>query len=330
MALLSVNNLTKKINGKIALDHISFQQQAFEKIAIAGETGSGKSTLLKIIGGLLQADKGNMFFNSSRILGPEEQLIPGHPKIAYLSQQFELRNNYWVYELLSYANELTAEEAELIYDVCRISHLTRRRTNQLSGGERQRVALARLLTTSPALLLLDEPFSNLDHIHTTVMKAVINDISDRLKITCMMVSHEPVDILSWAHKIIIIRDGAIVQQGSPQEVYNKPADLYCAQLFGEYNLVQFDEDSTFTTINNMSYKGRLLFIRPEQFLISSTTNNALKGIVTKVLYWGSYYTLDVSTGKQILRVRTNDKHHLEGDVIYLDFRHGFIWNKQPQ
>jgi ABC-type sugar transport system ATPase subunit len=328
MTLLSVSDLTKNINGKIALDHISFQQQALEKIAIAGETGSGKSTLLKLIGGLLQADEGEMIFEDTMVLGPEEQLIPGHPKIAYLSQQFELRNNYWVYELLSYANELTTKEAELIYDVCRISHLTNRRTNQLSGGERQRVALARLLTTLPALLLLDEPFSNLDHIHTMAMKSVINDISERLQITCMMVSHEPLDILSWAHKIIIIREGVIVQQGSPQEVYNKPADLYCAQLFGEYNLLQFDEQSTFTTINNLSYKGRLLFIRPEQLLISSTTNNALKGIVTKVLYWGSYYTLDVTTGKQTVRVRTNDKHHLEGDVVYLDFRQGFIWDKQ--
>ncbi len=326
MALLSVKNLSKNINGNIAVDNISFSQQSLQKIAIAGETGSGKTTLLKLIGGVLQADKGEMFFENKKILGPDEQLIPGNPKITYLSQQFELRNNYWVRELLLYANELASDDAKRIYDICRVSHLTNRRTNQLSGGERQRIALARLLTTSPSLLLLDEPFSNLDHIHTIIMKAVIDDISEELQVTCMMVSHEPLDILSWAHRIIIIKNGKIIQEGTPQEIYNKPVNLYCAQLFGEYNLINFDEDSTFTTINNMSYKGRQLFIRPEQLQISTTTNNSLKGIIKKILYWGSYYTLDVITGKQMLRVKTNVNNYTEGEVLYLDFRNGFIWD----
>ncbi len=190
MALLTIKNISKTINGNIAIDNISFNQQPLERIAIAGEAGSGKTTLLKMIAGLLQPDAGEMFFENKKILGPDEQLIPGNPKIAYLSQQFELRNNDGVHELLSYANELTNDEANVIYDVCRISHLVKRRTNQLSGGERQRIALARLLTTSPKLLLLDEPYSNLDHIHKHIMKAVIDDVSERLQVTCIMVLHE--------------------------------------------------------------------------------------------------------------------------------------------
>ncbi|MEO7802041.1 MAG: ATP-binding cassette domain-containing protein, partial [Ginsengibacter sp.] len=308
-----------------ALDHLSFDQQHGEKVAIAGETGSGKSTLLKLIGGMLQADKGKMTFQGNRILGPDEQLIPGNPKIAYLSQYFELRNNYWVYELLYYANELSQNAANNIYDICRISHLIKRRTNQLSGGERQRIALARLLTTSPSLLLLDEPFSNLDNSHKMIMKSVIKDVEDNLDITCLMVSHEPLDILSWAEKIIVIEDGKLIQEGKPQDIYTKPVNLYCARLFGDYNLIMFDETSTFSTINNMSYRGRKLFIRPEQLKISTTTNNALKGIIQKITYWGSYYTLHMLTGAQSVKMKINKNIYAEGDVVYLDFSDGFIW-----
>ncbi|HEY0610611.1 MAG TPA: ATP-binding cassette domain-containing protein, partial [Chitinophaga sp.] len=162
MSLLNVSAISKQQDGAFILKDISFEQRRFQHIAIAGETGSGKSTLLKVIGGLAQPDSGQVTFEGGRVKGPNEVLIPGHPGVAYLSQYFELRHNYWVEEILSYANKLTDEEAQNIYEICQIDHLFRRRTDQLSGGEKQRIALARLLTTSPRLLLLDEPFSNLD------------------------------------------------------------------------------------------------------------------------------------------------------------------------
>ena len=144
------------------VDDISFSQKAFQKIAIAGETGSGKSSMLKMIAGLLQPDQGMIYFNDKHVLGPDFKLIPGHPDIAYLSQHFELRNSYRVEELLSYANKLSEEMANAIFEVCMISHLVKRRTDQLSGGERQRIAIARALIRTPKLLLLDEATSALD------------------------------------------------------------------------------------------------------------------------------------------------------------------------
>ena len=178
MALLTVSGLSKDERGKAIVKDIYFTQRVFQKIAIAGETGSGKTTLLKMIAGLVQPDAGEIQFENKRVAGPYEKLIPGHPGIAYLSQHFELRNNYRVEEELEAVNKLTDKEADNVYRVCRIEHLLKRRTDQLSGGERQRIVLAGLLTTSPRLLLLDEPYSNLDAVHRNIIKSVINDIGE--------------------------------------------------------------------------------------------------------------------------------------------------------
>ena len=221
----------------VVLPHIDFVQRRGSHLAIAGETGSGKSTLLKIIAGLATPAAGNVFFEGVRVLGPLERLIPGEPDIAYLSQYFELWHHYRVEEVLAYKNDLSAEEADGLYRLCHIDHLLVRRTDQLSGGERQRIALARLLVYPPKLLLLDEPFSNLDMIHKRLLKKVIRDVTERYDITCILVSHDPYDTLAWADDLVILRDGRIHQQGSPRDVYTRPLDEYAAGLLGQYSLV---------------------------------------------------------------------------------------------
>ena len=278
---------------------VYFNQEAGQKIAIAGETGSGKTTLLKMIGGLLQPDDGNVYFENKRVLGPYEKLLPGHPSIAYLSQHFELRNNYRVEEELESKNLLTEKEANVIYSICRIEHLLKRKTNELSGGERQRIVLARLLTTHPKLLLLDEPFSNLDATHKVIIKTVIHDIISRLNVSCLMVSHDALDTLSWADKILVMKEGVIIQEGTPNEIYNRPANEYCAGLFGEYTLIS-DANAFLLT-----GKQRELLLRPEHFIIDTTNTKGTKAVIQQVLFWGSYYTIDVQLGDQLIRIKTS-------------------------
>ena len=118
MGFLEISNISKLTDGKSVVDEVSFSQSTNQKIAIAGETGSGKSTLLKMIAGLVQPDQGMIYFNDKHVLGPDFKLIPGHPDIAYLSQHFELRNSYRVEELLTYANKLTDEMANALFEVC--------------------------------------------------------------------------------------------------------------------------------------------------------------------------------------------------------------------
>lgn len=317
MSLLNVSGVYRQEGNSFTVKNISFTQHAFQKIAIAGETGSGKSTLLKMIAGLVQPTNGAVFFEDKRVLGPEEKLLPGHPAIAYLSQHFELRNNYRVHELLTMANKISDEEAHIIYTVCRISHLLNRKTDQLSGGEKQRIALASLLTAAPKLLLMDEPFSNLDTPHKNMMKAVIRDISDILNITLLLVSHDPVDILSWADEIIVMKDGQVVQKGTPEQVYKQPANEYTAALFGTYNLISVSLIQALAELFDIKINGRDVCVRPENFTIVNYSDGALKGKVNRVLFCGSYYEIEVQVNSDVLTLRTHLRDIKEGGPIYL-------------
>jgi len=317
MALLEVNNISKLERAKYIVNNINFSQPSSQKTAIAGATGSGKTTLLKMIAGFIQPDAGEILFDNKRVLGPYEQLIPGHPKIAYLSQHFELLNNYKVDVLLERSNQLSNSKADEIYSICRIEHLLKRKTNELSGGEKQRIALALQLVKTPELLILDEPYSNLDTVHKSIIKGVIQDVYETLKLSYIMVSHDAQDVLSWADNIIIMQDGSIIQQGSPKEIYYQPINEYCAGLMGAYNLV--DANTLSSIINNKDFKltGKNAFVRPEQFVIEPYTDNGFKAIVKNILFFGSYYTIDVAANHQQLSIRAHHCSYSIGDTIYL-------------
>lgn len=325
MAWLSVEQLEKKIKEQSIVTSVSFKQEQQQKIAIAGATGSGKTTLLKMIAGLVQPTSGVVFFEGKKVLGPNDKLLPGAKGIAYLSQHFELRNNYYVHELLEMNNTMHISEAKNIYKVCRIEHLLQRISNELSGGEKQRIALALLLTTSPKLLLLDEPFSNLDMVHKNVMKQVIDDIGKQLSITCIMISHEAADILSWADWILIMKDGQLIQQGTPLEVYNKPVDLYAAGLLGEYNLIDASNAAGFSRMDLKHTDAKQMLLRPEHIKISPASNIFQKDSIYKITFWGSYYTIDVQVNDQLIRVKTLHNTYKEGERVFLSVDAQAIW-----
>ncbi len=315
MALLTVTGLSKIETETTAVKDISFKQQPFEQIAIAGETGSGKTTLLRMIAGLVQPTGGQIILNGRRVKGPEEQLMPGNKNIAYLSQHFELRNNYRVHEVLDMARQLAPAEADNIYHICRITHLLQRWTDELSGGEKQRIALARLLSSSPRLLLLDEPFSNLDTIHKSTMKTVLGDACEKMQISCILVSHDAADILSWADTVFLFRNGSIVQRGAPAEVYNQPVDEYCAGLLGSYNLVKIPEGNP---VDNKDAASKL-FARPENIILHNSSVDGLKGVVKDILFWGSYYTVDIAAGDQLIRIQSPQAEYARGQEVSLTF-----------
>lgn len=291
---------------QVSLGRVNFTQAKGKKIAVAGETGSGKTTLLKTIAGLAQPDKGKVLFEGRQVLGPAEKLIPGHPGVAYLSQQFELPQHLRIEQVLEYANELPQEDAMSLFRVCRIEHLMKRRTSQLSGGERQRIALARLLIGAPRLLLLDEPYSNLDMIHKEIFKSVVRDIGKKLDITCILVSHDPMDALSWADEILVIRDGRTIQQAAPEKIYRQPSNEYVAALFGKYNLLE-------------AGNGKRLFVRPEQFKVGKKAfPAAMKGKIKAISFWGSFYEIEIlSESGGVLIAQTMENGLTAGDAVFL-------------
>lgn len=326
MALLSVSGICYEGNADFSVKNVSFTQEPAQNIAIAGETGSGKTTLLKMIAGFIEPSAGEIRFENKKIPGPNDQLIPGHPGIGYLSQYFELRNNYRVHDLLEMANKLTEEEAANLYHICQVDHLTNRRTNQLSGGEKQRIALARLLTASPRLLLLDEPFSNLDGVHKRTIKKVIHDLGEKMNISFIMVSHDAPDVLSWAHSILVMKDGQVIQQGTAQEIYQQPVNEYCAGLFGDYNIIDLSKKSSFSVLQGTGFNKKKLLVRPGQFSITAPATDAVEGIIQQILYWGSYYTVDVLVDAQIIRIKTNDQKLTVGSKIFFSLNDRAAWS----
>lgn len=325
MDLLQVSGISKQQQEGFLLSNISFTQQPLQKIAIAGATGSGKSTLMKIIGGLVQPDAGSVLFKGERVKGPDEKLIPGHPGIAYLSQHFELRNHQRMEELLAYANDLTDAASAGLYKVCRIDHLLKRKTSQLSGGEKQRVALAVLLTRLPSLLLLDEPFSNLDMIHKGILKSVIEDVRERLGTTCMLISHDPQDLLTWADELLVLKDGALIQQGSPETIYRRPVDTYTAGLLGKYNLLSPAEAAAFKNIEGIAPGNKNILARPEDLKLVNDPADALAGTLTAVNFSGSAYEAEVSLPGNKLIVRTTRRSLSIGDTVYVSLSSGDVW-----
>lgn len=317
MSFLKVADISRQKDELHVLHQISFHQKQHQHFAIAGETGSGKTTLLKIIAGVEQSDGGQVFFQDQRVLRPNEKLLPGHPAIGFLSQHFELRNYYRVEELLEMARRLPNDEAVRIFEVCQITHLLKRRSDQLSGGEKQRIATARLLIHSPKLLLLDEPFSNLDMVHKQAMKEVIESISEQLAITCIMVSHEPADILPWADEILVLKDGRIVQQGSPYQLYNRPKDEYTAGLLGKYNLLTKQQAEALRAAG-ASLPGDKIMLRPEHIILSN--NGGVEAKVKAVHFFGRFYELQVYFAGSTLTVHAMENNVSRGDIVHLEIK----------
>jgi ABC-type sulfate/molybdate transport systems ATPase subunit len=324
MALLTVTGVSKKIEDTLAVNTISFSQKKLERIAIAGETGSGKSTLLKMIAGLIEPTEGEILFEGKKIAGPDDKLVAGHPNIAYLSQHFELQKFLRVEQILEYANTLSEDEAQTLFQICRIDHLLKRKTDELSGGEKQRIAIARLLISAPKLLLLDEPFSNLDMTQRNTLKTVLEDICKGLKITCILVSHDPQDVLTWADKVLIMKGGKVVQKGNPETVYKFPTTEYTAGLFGKFSTINIAE-TTIPIPGRSKIRQKQLYLRPENLHLVSRNDKSARGKVTHVSFTGNSYELEIVTqgGEEVI-VQTEKSKFKPGDAAYISLSPAYI------
>ena len=325
MDLLTVSDISLVERAAQVLAPISFTQRAHQKLALAGESGAGKSTLLQIIAGLVQPTTGEVRVQGDRVRGPAIALVPGHPGVAYLSQKSDLPHSLRVEQVLRYATKRPAAEAQALYELCRIDHLLARRTDQLSGGEQQRVALARLLLGQPKLLLLDEPFSNLDRAHKRQLQAIIQELGERLGITCLLVSHEATDVLPWADEVLVLRKGQLVQRGAPEHIYHQPTDEYTAALFGDYNLVIGADCRELAPAAAPLATKEALLVRPEQLRLAPATAGGLVGVVQALRFLGSYYEVEVKLPENIVRVRAQAATFAPGALVAVGLAAGSGW-----
>lgn len=267
---------------------LSFKQGKIT--AIVGESGSGKSTLLKLLYGLLDPDEGTVLFKGEQVMGPVEKLIPGHDDMKMVTQHTDDLNLFAtarenVSSLLSNIDlDYKAAATEKVLRQLRVWDLRDQKVAHMSGGEKQRVAIAKALITQPEILFLDEPFNQVDASFREGLQQTIRQIVQDTGITVIMVSHDPAEVLSMAEDLIVLKDGEVVEFGTPAEMYSKPKMLYTAQLLSRCSVLNKDE----ALLCGITATRRNVAITPENIDIIVKRFGKKKWEVKQVLFKGFY------------------------------------------
>ena len=305
--MLELKDITFTYIDQAVINGLSFVAQQGQNIAVIGESGCGKSTLLKLIYGLYDLDSGTINYNGNPILGPKYNLIPGEDYIKYLAQDFDLMPYITVEENVGkflsniYRDKKKARVQELL-EMVEMTEFAKVKAQYLSGGQQQRVALARVLALEPQILLLDEPFSQIDAFRKNALRRNVFQYLKEKKITCIIATHDSTDALSFSDETIVMQHGKIIVKDAPQNLYRSPQNKYIASLFGE--------------VNELELNGKTHLVYPHQLKLDS--NGSLLGTVKQSYFKGSYYLVEASSGSQTLFFE-NDAFLPSGATIRLEF-----------
>jgi ABC-type Fe3+/spermidine/putrescine transport system ATPase subunit len=287
--------------------------------AIIGESGSGKSTLLKLLYGLLSPDSGEVKFKGNRVWGPGEKLIPGHDAMKMVGQQTDDLNLFakvWdnVAIMLPSTNlKAKQEKTENILTQLKMTGLADKQVVHLSGGEKQRVAVARALVVNPEILLLDEPFNQVDASFREGLQHDIRQIVKDTGLTVVIVSHDPAEVLSMADELVVLKNGEILEWGDPRAMYQHPKYLYTAQLLTNCSVLTNEEAKK----AGIKTRAEHIVIYPEWVkTVKTWTGNDWE--IKQILFKGFYEDLLVEYKGITIRVQ-NDQFgkYTEGAKINL-------------
>ena len=301
---LEVKKLSFSYDEKKVLKNINFSIKEGEILSIIGASGSGKSTLLKCIYGLYDLPEKTIFWNNEEVKGPSFNLVPGFSKMKYLAQDFGLMPYISVAENVGkYVSNLDLEwKQKRIKDLLQMVEMqdfASIKPLYLSGGQQQRVALAMVLAKEPELLLLDEPFSQIDTFLKNKIQQNLLQYLKEQKISCIMATHESIDTLCFSDKIMIIKEGQSLLFDTPQNVYNHK-DKYISALFGQINILQ--------------QKGKEEILYPHQIQIVTVSD--WKAKVIHSYFYGSYHLIECYDGNQSILVQSTESF-LIGEEIFL-------------
>ncbi|MFO3716549.1 ABC transporter ATP-binding protein [Anaerococcus cruorum] len=301
---LEIKNLTKSYGANKVLDNININLEEGRFLCLLGPSGSGKSTILHSIGGFID-------FSGQIILDGEDisNLEPNDRKVSTVFQSLGLFSHMTVLNNVMYGLKFNqkslskTEKKDLAYKTIEMVGLKgyeNRKPTELSGGERQRVALARSLVVKPKLLLMDEPFSALDQNLREKMQLEIRKIHKDFGLTTIFVTHDQAEAFKMADEVIVLSQGKIIDQGSPQRIYNKPANKESLDFIGQKNI-----------INNT-------YIRPEKVKIS---DNGEEFIIKDIIFMGSTIEIFVANrDKRLKALLLNDNFDRKiGDTIKLTY-----------
>ena len=294
--MLKVKNVSFGYTSKEVLNNVSFTANKGDYIAIIGESGCGKSTLLEIIYGLLHIEKGAVYWNEEKLLGPNFYLIPGEDFMKYLPQDFDLMPYITVEENIgkniSSLDSNKLNRIKELLEVVDMSNFLKTKVKNLSGGQKQRVAIAKVLADEPEVLLLDEPFSHIDNFRKNHLRRSIFKYLKSKNILCIVATHDTTDALSFADEILVIRDGKLVAKNTPETLYNNPKSKYVASFFNEINEIPLH----ILEANNTSKETVLLY--PNQLKVVENSN--LEVTVVASYFKGSYYLIEADLKGEII------------------------------
>ncbi|MFD0761550.1 ABC transporter ATP-binding protein [Lutibacter aestuarii] len=272
------------------IKNISFKANKGDYIAIVGESGCGKSTLLEIIYGLLHIDKGAVYWNENKLLGPNFYLIPGEEFMKYLPQDFDLMPYITVEENVGKnISSLDPNKQNRILELLKVVDMTdflKTKVKNLSGGQKQRIAIAKVLAKEPEVLLLDEPFSHIDNFRKNKLRRSLFKYLKSKNILCIVATHDTTDALSFADEILVIRNGKVVAQGTPEQLYNQPKSAYVASFFNEINELPLKLIDSKKTLN------KTVLLYPNEITLTSNSNSKLKAKVVNSYFKGNFYLIE--------------------------------------
>ncbi|WP_111562635.1 ABC transporter ATP-binding protein [Rhizobium sp.] len=307
MTLLTIEGASKRYGQVQALDNISLEVTAGSRTAVVGPSGSGKTTLLRIIAGFEQPDQGRVTLNGE-LLADGPAAVPAHKRgIGIVSQEGALFPHLDVAGNIGFGIARSATDRDKrVLDLLDMVELDRgmltRRPHQLSGGQQQRVALARALGREPRLMLLDEPFSALDTGLRENMRKAVARVLQAAGITSILVTHDQAEALSYADQVAVLRDGKLVQAGSPQSLYLAPRDRETALFLGDAVMLPAiirngHADCALGHVAvDSQHQGKVeIMLRPEQIrVVTDSSEQPYGGRVVEVDFGGATCTVAVS------------------------------------
>ncbi len=326
---VQLNNITKKYGQTVAVDNFSTELPDGHLICLLGPSGCGKSTILNMLCGIIPVTQGNIFFDDKDVT----KLPPDQRNIGMVFQNYALYPHMTVQENIAFPLEVQKvskkerfAKAEEIAKLVHVDGLLKRYPSELSGGQQQRVAIARALIKNPALLLMDEPLSNLDARLRLEMREEIRRIQQETGVTTVFVTHDQEEAMSISDSIVLMKNGVLVQSGLSQELYNNPNCKFVADFLGNPPVNQLKlnaeqlkiiSETVGFNLTEISEKDVTVAIRPESF----TDTNSLEAEVVSVSEMGKEQIVNLKLFDNTVRAILNtDKTYVSGNKISIGLK----------
>jgi iron(III) transport system ATP-binding protein len=342
---LKVTELRKGYGAQPVLEGVNLDVPAGSLTAVLGRSGCGKTTMLRVLAGFERADAGTLELGGITLDGGSSYIAPERRSIGYVPQEGALFPHLTVAGNVGFGlsrSERRGSTVSELLELVGLPQLARRYPHQLSGGEQQRVALARALARRPALLLLDEPFSSLDASLRASMREEVRALLREQGVTTVLVTHDQEEALSLADVLAVLRDGQIVQQGAPGELYHEPVDAPLARFLGAANLLSatIEGGVAHTALGALQLRPSTqpvsqnlerVLLRPEQLSVQAQRDgiskgrvegeNSLPGVVERCDYYGHDAILTIRPaepcGTDLLLARVQGEDALPADTRVL-------------